>query len=306
MESFEDRYHQILSHGEGEASSVVSSRRWWKVGIALIGASCLVVASMTVVNFTSMQTETAPVSLAFDASPEAIEAALKRCETGYNRIFLDGAPLQASGAELVAAGIHRCTNLEFLQLTECQIPDQGVIAISKALQANPVPALKELFLGKNQMTDVGAQELAVCLPMQENLQRLYLNENQIADVGVAALAKAIPQCLKLEDVFLGMNQISDPGAIAMAEGLSKSPSLLRLYLNKLKFGEEGGKALAQGRLGCKTLKVLGVYDNNLPEYLLPKLAVAGKYVPADTKDDKKMKMQQNRMMMRDTNYDDEQ
>lgn len=304
MENSDGRYEQIPP--QDEDAKPVGSRRRWKVGVTIIGVSCLL-AAMLLRSQGGNAESGSSVNLAFDASPEAIAKEMKKCADGGNRVFLDGAPLGNSGAKLVAEKLHLCENLEFLQLTECQIGDDGVIALSQALQAKPLPKMREFFLGRNAMTDVGAEELAKCLPVLPSLQRLYLNENQIADDGASALAKAWPTCFRLEDTFLGMNQIGDVGATRIAEGLSKSPSMLRLYLNKLKFGEEGGKALAAGRLGCKTLKVLGVYDNNLPEYLLPKLAVAGKYVPADTKDDKKMKMQQNRMMMNmDSGYDDSQ
>ena len=64
---------------------------------------------------------------------------------------------------------------------------------ARFLASGALPQLKELYLFKNQIGDVGMQALAgaVSKGALDKLQKLYLDLNQIGDAGLSALATAL-------------------------------------------------------------------------------------------------------------------
>ncbi len=97
------------------------------------------------------------------------------------------------------------------------------------------PNLTYLDLGRNTITDVGAQTIAQNLPQ---LTRLTLLHNNITDIGATAIAEHLP---KLTELDIYSNGLTDMGAEAIAKNLRH---LRRLYLGNNDITDAGAEAVA--------------------------------------------------------------
>lgn len=94
--------------------------------------------------------------------------------------------------------------------------DIGVLAITAGLRTPRNITLKELCLGANGITDVGAEALAAVLAEgRTRLHRLSLRDNAIGDRGAEALAAALATNSTLEELDLWGNRISEKGRQAL-------------------------------------------------------------------------------------------
>ncbi|KAL7858947.1 hypothetical protein SRHO_G00140940 [Serrasalmus rhombeus] len=161
--------------------------------------------------------------------------------------------------------------LEKLQLSDCNITEEGSVVLIKALKSNP-SHLRELNLSDNAVGDSGAKELSDLLKdphcklkklelcycnlkeknctllasaIRSNLIELDLSNNELQDSGLKLLSDALknPQC-KIEMLGLEVCSITEEGCVALATALKSNPSHLKeLNLNYNKPGDSGVKEL---------------------------------------------------------------
>lgn len=120
-------------------------------------------------------------------------------------------------SELIEAA-PRLTQLRFLDLENCRLGDTNVAAL---LTPTHFPALQELDLSFNDLTDAGV---------------------------IALLNTGVPQ--RLKRLVLGGNPIGDQAAIELADRLGGSTVLENLNLRMTNIGQDGQAALL-ARLGGK-------------------------------------------------------
>jgi len=101
-------------------------------------------------------------------------------------------------------------------------------------------ALKELYLGRNEIGDEGMKAFASASGSLRNLRNLVLNNNQIGDEGMKAFAAASGSLANLEALVLSFNTIGDEGMKAFAEAIDSGslPSLQVLYVDDGQLGTE--------------------------------------------------------------------
>ena len=107
-----------------------------------------------------------------------------------------------------------------LDLCDRALRSKDMEVLGLALISGALPSLEYLFLGNNQIGDVGLSALAEAvgkgaLPA---LQTLALSHNNIGDAGLSALAEAVGKGAlpALEHLELTANQIGDVGLSALA------------------------------------------------------------------------------------------
>lgn len=156
--------------------------------------------------------------------------------------------------------------IQTIRLTECEITDEGAVALSRLLG----PALKELCLTANSVGDRGISEIAKALSMCDSLDRLLLDRNCIGDEGAKALGTHLPRSNVHELTLgshLGSNPVGEEGVEALARALNdelpraaanRAGRLCALNLDGCVVGERGAQALA----------------TNLPKSALMALSVA--------------------------------
>merc|ERR1712046_525494 len=108
--------------------------------------------------------------------------------------------------------------LQVIRLVECEIADEGAVALSRLLGPN----LRELCLTNNEVADKGITQIAQALPECDSLERLLLDRNCIGDDGAKALgahlARSSVQELTLGSHW-GSNPIGEEGVEAIARAL---------------------------------------------------------------------------------------
>ena len=137
--------------------------------------------------------------------------------------------------------------------------DRDVDTVAQAVARST--SLATLYLGDNQITDVGATKLAEAVARSTSLTKLYLGGNQITNVGVTKLAEAVARSTSLTVLYLSGNKIADMGAAKLAEAVERSTSLTKLDLTDNQITDVGAFALAQAFVRSSKLRFLSVSGN---------------------------------------------
>eukprot|EP00960_Hanusia_phi_P025028 736341-Hanusia_phi.AAC.5 len=108
-----------------------------------------------------------------------------------------------------------CRNLSMVSISSNSVTDVGVSSLLEALKRSEHFSLTVLDLHDNSISDKGVKKLAEVLRICESLAQLYLGRNVISDFGAQQIAKALPTS-SLQVLDLGENRIMDDGATALA------------------------------------------------------------------------------------------
>jgi uncharacterized protein (TIGR02996 family) len=145
--------------------------------------------------------------------------------------------------------------------------------LARALAASPhLAALEVLDLGRNRLTDAGAEALAAAGDRLGGLTTLVLRENSVGESGARALAHA-PGLGRLAALDLAINAVGAGGAEALAGSPRLSLRDLDLALNRV--GDEGvarlARALPAALPGRPRWRRLSLGDNEVTTVSLPAL-----------------------------------
>eukprot|EP00949_MAST-11_sp_MAST-11-sp1_P002015 g2015.t1 len=210
-------------------------------------------------------------------------------------LVLNGNPIGEDGGLAVAQMLQEGSAVEHLDLGNAEIGTQSLIAlasalgynhslkvvnlenprtyeiedtttyhIAKMLRANR--SLEELYLGKHNMTDSGAQLLAEHLEDNASLRVLDLRANKIGIAGAESLAILLMRGGTIIQVLnLASNRICDQGAQALAVALRSSGNLQSLDVSRNEIGDMGLVAIADALNSNSTLERLRLFGNEFGE-----------------------------------------
>lgn len=142
--------------------------------------------------------------------------------------------------------------IQIMRLTECEIADEGVVALSRIMGSS----LRELCLTSNCVGDRGIADIASVLGKCDSLERLLLDRNNIGNAGAKALGVHLPRSNVQELTLgshLGGNPVGEDGVEALAQALddelsraaaNRSSRLSALNLDGCIVGQRGAQALA--------------------------------------------------------------
>jgi len=180
----------------------------------------------------SLAAAAAPCPAAVAAKPLAAAAASRPAAVAatIDRVLAAVAPLPAASGVApsepprAGAGVPRGTIGEFLRDVRV-VGDAAISALQSWMDADPaaVADVRELPLGRRELGDAHARDLAAILPRFGRLERLYLFSNQIGDAGAAALAAALPRLARLIWMDLDSNRVGDVGATALVSAVTYLP-----------------------------------------------------------------------------------
>ena len=130
-----------------------------------------------------------------------------------------------------------------LQIFGMHVGDAGASALAAALGQRALPRLKSLVLYSAAIGDAGLVALAPALRRLPALEQLFLGRNPFGDEGLAALLAPPPPAgapllpptgglAKLKLLNLCRTQVTDAGCVTLAAGLNSGalPALERLHL----------------------------------------------------------------------------
>jgi Ran GTPase-activating protein (RanGAP) involved in mRNA processing and transport len=120
-------------------------------------------------------------------------------------------------------------HLEFLDLSQNSIKDEGGTSLALALNTNTT--LKTLLLSETKVTKQTCNFLGTALAVNATLQRLNVADNKIDDDGCISLAEALKRNASLQSLNLYGSKISNVGVVAMARAMEENSSLVQLNLS---------------------------------------------------------------------------
>jgi Ran GTPase-activating protein (RanGAP) involved in mRNA processing and transport len=166
----------------------------------------------------------------------------KKC----TKLRLQKNKITGKGATILANALYNNTTLTELYLSKNQISDIGVHSLAQTLSINN-STLKLLDLHSNNITDEGAEYLAEMLKINKTIIRLGLGFNQISDQGVRLLTNAITYYNEnLQWLSLSSNRlISDKSVTPLIEMLKHNSSLRNLWLNDCNLSTNAAALLKQ-------------------------------------------------------------
>ncbi|XP_078392515.1 ribonuclease inhibitor-like [Cetorhinus maximus] len=132
----------------------------------------------------------------------------------------------------------------------------------------------ELELARNGLTWACAADLISALVSNPSINGLSLNKNDLGDVGVQQLAEGLqhPDC-NVEIIQLDSNCLTEASAQGLSNLLRVHPELQWLILDKNQLGDQGLMKLAEGIRTCR-LRRLGLGFNGLTDVAAEELISA--------------------------------
>ncbi len=175
----------------------------------------------------------------------------------------------ADGAVTLSKWLATNSSLTILDLTDNDLHDAGVIAISDALKGG-VLNIKTLALPSNKIGVEGVTALANSFDVATRLTSVQLENNNLGDAGVTVLATALGNNNSVTTLMLDSNKIKSEGAVALAKMLETNTCLSRLSLESHTImhdsdkvndiDNEGALAFAEMLKVNKTLRFLNLND----------------------------------------------
>ena len=175
-------------------------------------------------------------------------------------------------AEDVAIIIKNNSGLEELYLYNNDLKSSAIV-ILKALQGNS--KLKVLNLGSNNMTGQVAEDVAIIIKNNSDLEKLDLFDNDLKSSAVVIL-KALQGNSKLKVLNLGCNNMTGQVAEDVAIIITNNSGLEELYLhnNDLK---SSAVVILKALQGNSKLKAINLNSNNMTEEVAEDLAIVIKH-----------------------------
>ena len=118
--------------------------------------------------------------------------------SNLTQLYIRGA---YGGDGIVATTLQRCTNLKQISLTGSDITDAQLLPMVEAVREHA--SLEKLNLEYNRIRCAGCDALATLLEdSNSKLRTLYLGNNNIRNVGATTLANSLSNNTKLEELWL--------------------------------------------------------------------------------------------------------
>jgi Ran GTPase-activating protein (RanGAP) involved in mRNA processing and transport/GTPase SAR1 family protein len=139
---------------------------------------------------------------------------------------------------------------------------QGITKLVRALMSNTT--CTHLILGRQRVSDDGAELLAGVLASNETLLHLYVWDCLIGDKGAEKLAEVLRTNSTLQLLSMDWNKLGDAGTECVASMLRTNAALTALNLGHAHIGELGATQLAEAlKADNKTLRNIKLDHNEL-------------------------------------------
>lgn len=184
----------------------------------------------------------------------AIAVGLKSPDSSIATLDLTKNKIGAEGAAALGDALRTNTTLTDLGMAKNPLEDAGCAAIADAVGANTESGLCRLDLSQCSFGDIGATALADALETDGGKQwgtqisALFLGRNAISDEGADVLADALEDSINLKELYLGGCRIKDRGAKLLVECLKVNASVINLNI-----GDNVSCAVLRS-LGCVCLR----------------------------------------------------
>ena len=168
---------------------------------------------------------------------------------------------EGDGVPFIASGLCINRTIRTLDISNNNISDLGAQEIARALHENQT--LQALNISCNNIRVDGAKAMAEALHENKELQYLDISNNNILDNGVIAISECMKKHSKLQQLVISGNNISSKGTHQLAEAVKINTTLRSLDISNNKISSDGVKFINDClKLNC-TLKELNLSENEI-------------------------------------------
>lgn len=171
--------------------------------------------------------------------------------------------LGASGMINISSGIEHNLKLIKIDLTSCDICDDGAISLSNSLFKNL--EIKEIILEDNKIGEKGTKAISDKLLGKTSLQILNLSHNMINSKCGFYIGQGLIDSQGIQHLLLGYNQIEDEGCEFISKGVEKNNSLIELNLENNNISNKGINSISKYLKKNENLMNLNLSGNKITE-----------------------------------------
>ena len=168
---------------------------------------------------------------------------------------------EGDGVPFIAFGLCNNRTICILDISNNNISNLGAREIASALHENQT--LQTLNISCNDIQVDGAIAMAKALHENKALQYLYISNNNILDNGVIAISEYIKKNSILQELVISGNNISSKGAKQIAEAVKINTTLRSLDISNNKISNDGVKFISDCLKHNCTLKELNLSENEI-------------------------------------------
>ena len=168
---------------------------------------------------------------------------------------------EGDGVSLIAFGLCNNRTICTLDISNNNISNLGAQEIARALHMNQT--LQTLNISSNDIQVDGAKAMAKALHENQALQALNISSNDIQVDGAKAMAKALHENQALQALNISSNDIQVDGAKAMAKALHENQALQTLNISSNDIQVDGAKAMAKALHENQALQTLNISSNDI-------------------------------------------
>jgi len=188
-------------------------------------------------------------------------AAVLRCNSVLEQLWLGGNQLSSAGAIFVLNSLVHLSTLKALDLSFNNIGCQSAANVAAVIQCNLM--LQYLCLDGNELIDTGIITICDALKYITKLRVLSLSSNGITDDAAEAITFVVFSNKCLEDLSLGNNKLSCEGICKIVHSLNSLCRLRKLDLYHNQVTKQVADELVNTLSNCYTLQELYLSDNML-------------------------------------------
>ena len=169
----------------------------------------------------------------------------------------------AEGIQGISSGIEHNSKLFLINLSHCNIGDEGAIYLSNSLFKNL--DIKEIILIDNKIGEKGTKAIVDKLLGKTSLKILDLSFNKINSKGGFYIGKGLIDAQGIQQLLLGYNKLEDEGCEFIANGLEKNSSLFEINLDNNNISNKGINALCKYLKNNENLMKVSLNGNKISE-----------------------------------------
>ncbi|XP_031348193.1 dynein regulatory complex subunit 5-like [Photinus pyralis] len=171
--------------------------------------------------------------------------------------------LEYKQCQALIQGLMKNRTLAELDLSYCEIQNEGALCVAKLMIVHPV--LEVVKLMYNKIKQKGAEGIGYAL-LHENccpLRVLDLRSNPLRHGGIMGILRALVRVDKPRELSLGGCIAEDETPVRIAQMINLNASLEILDISANWFGEEGGELLVYYLTNNKTIQWLDVRETDI-------------------------------------------
>lgn len=179
-----------------------------------------------------------------DHPSHAIPSFLRKVKghSSLKQLCLMHGEMNDEGKEAIASLLTVPSALERLDLTNCDIGNEGIIKLARGLK-NDNCHLKALSLIDTGFDETYVPLLADALHQCSSIEEIQIRHSPLCDKGVHAIISLISSNKNIQVLVLIDNNIGPKETIVIANALSTNSTLEKLHLQGNPIGDEGARAL---------------------------------------------------------------